>query len=279
MLNHGIQNHGLSSLLKAALERKKSKNKAFSSRALARDLGISPSFLSMVMSGKKQLSFETALRISGVLELKGRIKSQFLRAAVVENLGENMQAHDIHSLLFAHPVPDTFVPVDQDRFEFFSNWYHVAILDLTNCAGFKADAKWIGKTLGLDRATVYESIERLLRLGLLKKSGNTLVKTNKEISVTPTTTDPTIRKFHSQMIDKAKEALQSAEDADFKRRSISGITMAIDSSRLEEARKRIAQFRKEMYELLASEEAQSDEVYQLNIQLFPLSNTKGGSEE
>lgn len=262
-------------LLKAALDKRRRKNKAYSSRALARDLDLSPSFLSRVLNGKKLLSFETALRIADHLELKGKTKNQFLRAVVVEGLADQIPSKEVHLLLFGPAVSGGFVSMDQDRFEFFSSWYHVAILDLTACAGFKNSVRWIAGTLGIDPSMASDAVARLLRLGLLKKVGSRLVKTENKLEITTKRTDPALRKFHTQMIDKAKLALQSAEETDFKRRSISGVTMAIDSSRIEEARKRIASFREEMFELLAADVANPDEVYQLNLQLFPLTKNKG----
>ena len=58
----------------------------------------------------------------------------------------------------------------------------------------------------------------------------------------------------------------------FQESDITGITMAIDSKKLKEAKKRITNFRRSLAEFLES--GTRDSVYRLNLQLFPLSKAK-----
>jgi uncharacterized protein (TIGR02147 family) len=59
------------------------------------------------------------------------------------------------------------------------------------------------------------------------------------------------------------------DEQSFEERDFSNITIAVDPSKLEAAKKKILEFRKEMAQLL--EGAEAKELYQMSIQLFKLS--------
>ncbi len=269
----------IGNILRESLAEKRKRNPSYSARALARDMKVSPAFLSMVLKGKKHLSLERAKLVSQSLGIQGRKRSHFLKAVAMVNITGNTGSEDIKKILFEPASSQDFVSMDVHRFEFLSHWYHVAVLDLANCRDFSADPKWIATRLGITPEIANHAIDRLLRLGLLVKNDGTLKKTNAEISIPTTQPHVAIRNFHNQMIEKAKEALQSQEQSDFVRREISGITMAIDPSRIEEAKKRIKQFKREMYDLLSANDANQTEVFQLNVQFFPLTKRPTGDEK
>lgn len=56
--------------LKEELQRRASKNPAYSLRAFARDIGLTNSHLSMTLSGRKRISAETAEQIAQRMNLK-----------------------------------------------------------------------------------------------------------------------------------------------------------------------------------------------------------------
>ena len=81
-----------------------------------------------------------------------------------------------------------------------------------------------------------------------------------------------VREFHSQMIDKAKEALKKTELEAFEARYIAGSTIAIDRAKLPELKERLQKFQIEIAELAKSN--QYTDVYHLNLHLFPITNHK-----
>lgn len=157
-----------------------------------------------------------------------------------------------------------FSSLELDKFLAISDWYHFALLDLTEIKGFTADFAWIANRLGISKYEAEIAVDRLIRLGLLEKtSANNLKKTkNCRIESIPSSA---IRKFHCQMI---KKALKSIEEQKFEQRDISGTTFSVDPSKLDEAKKRIREFREEMNEFFSTGKKQN--IYQLNIQLFQL---------
>src|SRR6516165_11941016 len=60
------------------------KNGRYSMRGFARDLGISQSFLSQILSKKRKLSHEKALIVSQKLRLRGKKRRLFVDLVVME---------------------------------------------------------------------------------------------------------------------------------------------------------------------------------------------------
>ena len=243
------------SVLFEALASRMSRNKSYSLRAFARDLGLSPGFLSHLMSGKKRLSRERALRVSSALGLSDQQADRLMGA--VSSSG-------------ASKASTPSVPLALEQFRAFSRWYHLAILDLTTCKNFRSDASWIAKRLKISTAQSRDAVARLLRLGLLKDAGGAWLKTDRSLTLPTKRAEPEVREFHRQMIIKAMEALDDPSRAAFLRRDVRGITLAVNPRKIPEAKLRIARFHQELADLLTSGDC--TEVFQFNSQLFALSH-------
>src|SRR5262249_6676984 len=73
------------SILRELLARKTSRNPSYSLRAFARDLRVSHTYLSLVMSGKKTLAPKRAILFPRLLGLDSREEEAFLAAVTREN--------------------------------------------------------------------------------------------------------------------------------------------------------------------------------------------------
>ncbi len=74
-------------MLRAELGRRQVKNPAYSMRAFARDLGLSASGLSEVLSGKHSLSLRRAVIVSQRLGLSGHESDDFIASATMKVMG------------------------------------------------------------------------------------------------------------------------------------------------------------------------------------------------
>ena len=226
---------------------------------MARDLGVSHTYLSLMLSGKRKFPPKRVLQISKQLGIEAKEVSGYMAAAL------NVPSH----------IPDKktsptqqYIRMELDRYRILSEWYHLPLLDLTLVKGFRSEPKWISRQLGIPVKKVEGAIRRLLRLGLLNKDSGRFKKTQVKIAFPTHSSLQAIRKFHREMILKGLDALQSPRQADFDSRDITGITMPVNSRRISEARKRIQKFRRQLYAFLSQGEC--DRLYQLNVQLFPL---------
>ena len=109
-----------------------------------------------------------------------------------------------------------------------------------------------------------QAIERLIRIGLLKREAGLLKKSraNYRVGAVPSSA---IRQFHKEHLKKAAVAIeaQPVETRDF-----SGTTFAINPKKLPRAKALIRRFQNELMELLENGDRSS--VYHLAVQLYRL---------
>jgi transcriptional regulator with XRE-family HTH domain len=239
-----------SSLLSETLAERKRKNPAYSLRALARDLGMGHPHLSLVMSGKRQLSPTAVGKIARALNLDVAARSALLEGA--------LSARPKRAAAWAEKAH----AVSRDRFRAIAEWHHLALLDLTLLADFRPDPAWMAKRLGIRVSEVRAAARRLERLGLLELPS--WKKIHPTLSVPNGPPAKAVREFHLQMIEKAKKSLREPPE----HRSVTGTTIPANPQRLEEANRRIARFRRKLMHFLS--EGPRTELFQLNVQLFSL---------
>jgi len=251
-------------ILKGVFFEKTQRNRSYSLRAFARDLGVSHGYVSLILNGKRRVHPKLAAAFADKLKLDAGKGRELVESA----------RHGFWQATIPNPTksaPDSgadFFHVEMDRFKVLSEWYHVALLDLTTLPEFKPTYSWAGRALGIKPSEVKAAVGRLSRLGLLEVSPQGWRKTHKMLSVPAAAPSAAVRNFHRQMIGKALETLESAEPEDFAARHVVGTTMAIDRSRLPEAKRRVEKFRRSLLKFLAGSEP--TDLYQLNLQLFPL---------
>lgn len=158
-----------------------------------------------------------------------------------------------------------------ERFKIISDWYHFAILELTELPFFESDAKWIAGRLGISSKLAAEAVDRLLEFGLLKQTpAGTYVQTHSYLATPSGIPSRELREHHSQILMKADAALEEVEISE---RDFSAITMAVDTSQIDELRKKLKEFRRSFSKSTDSS-PKKNRVYCLAIQFFPLDREK-----
>lgn len=243
--------------LRSALHDRIARNPAYSLRAFARDLGLSHTYLSLIINHKKRISAQQAVWLSEALGLDAGRKQEFVHSTFNRT---KLKADRKASVRFQQ--------LELDKLRLAAGWHHWAILDLTLLQDFQSNARWIAKRLGLSAPLVTEAIQRLKRLGLLESQNGVWKKADHFIAVPTTRSHACMRQLHRDLILKALKNLNSGSKKDYEARSISGAIIPVNPARLQAAKKRVAAFRRNMIRFLS--EGECTELYQLNLQLFPL---------
>jgi uncharacterized protein (TIGR02147 family) len=165
----------------------------------------------------------------------------------------------------------SFKDLDGDVFSFISDWHHFAILSLRHTKNFNSDLGWMASRLKLEPRVVRDALDRLERLGLVVRDPHSedWRPTDSQLTTGKDIPSEAIRRFHHQCLTRASASLA---EVPVTARDITSITMAIDPAKLSIAKEMIRHFRRQLAELLEDEESHRTEVYQLNIQLMPLTN-------
>jgi uncharacterized protein (TIGR02147 family) len=158
-----------------------------------------------------------------------------------------------------------------DQFKVISDWHHFAILELTKVAGFRSSPAWIGRKLEVSTYEAKLAVERLVRLGLLKKKARRLEPTHGALVSGNGAPSEAVRRYHRQLLDKAKQAVSRQTVGE---RDISALTFALRRSDVPLVAEKIRKFRREIneeFERLVPA-GSAEEVYGLSFQLFRLTN-------
>ncbi|WP_297947566.1 TIGR02147 family protein [uncultured Fibrobacter sp.] len=249
-------------------ERKRSS--AFTWRDFARDAGFtSPVYLKYVCEGKKNLSVGAAGSVANAMGLAGfestyfvlmvsyaHAKSDKAKRAAFEERCALAQAHKVRVL-------------GNEEFDYFKSWKNPVLREIApHMPGARPLEMAHACKQKISATEVSETLDFLMRAGLLKKDkdGN-YVQTEKSISMGPVDAVPVAaREMQRQMGEFAVKAM----DLPLSERDMSGVTMGITRRAYEQIKKEIADFRRRIV-AIASADDDTEQVYRLNMQLFPLS--------
>jgi uncharacterized protein (TIGR02147 family) len=252
--------------IEEAYRRRKQTNPAYSLRAFARYLGVSSGRLSEICAGKRVLTEKAGQKIAFKLGLSPEEAHSFL-GSIRRDRHERKSSPSLSISVESGEDTDeqSFSQLTFDAFRAISDWYHFAILSLMDTRHFKSEPRWIASRLGLSVIEVRGAIDRMKRLELIEEKNGKLVRTEAHLSTTHDVSSAALRLSHRQTLE---QAIASLEEIPVELRDITSISMAIDVTRLPAAKKLIKDFRRQMSTYL--EKGNKSEVYNLNIQLVPV---------
>ncbi len=237
-------------------------NSQYSLRSFAKSLDISNSALSAMLNGKREITLKMIDRFSEKIGLTIEETAYFKEQAIKDKNGK-ITEKELAEIEYKE--------IANDVYKVMSDWYYLAILQLPHHKNFEPSISFVCRTFGLDKETATEAVERLQRLGLLKIYKDEWEDTtNRNITNMVTTSQVTSAAmlYQKQLREKATEAIFQT---DLKYRDHSSMVMAIRKKDIEEAKEKITRFRRSLTKYLERHK-KGDEIYQLTISLFPLSN-------
>ncbi len=252
---------------------KKAESKRFTFGLFAAVTGFaSPSFLKLVMDGRKNLTKPSVLKISRGLRMK-KNQAQYFEDLVFFNQASALEdkTHYLERLndYRRKNRPEKLLPGEYD---YLSRWYHCVVREMVDLAGFREDPKWIaGKLLhAIKPKEISRSLSFLEEKRFIGRNGSgKLVKKNKTIATgnigEQEILNTIARSFHLNMIRLAETSVSTQPKAV---RNTSNTTLSLSAAGYDTAVKRIEQLRMELLEIAQSDE-NADRIYQLNINLFP----------
>lgn len=261
--------------LRALMEQERARNPVFSYRFFARVAGFSsPSYLKMVLDGQRNLSPSSIQQFAKAFKL-GRQEAAYFESLVLFNQARSEKEQELYfERLTALRPRTTLRGLERDQFEYYTRKHFVIIREMVALPHFREDPAWIGKCLNppLKAKDVEAAIAVLLRLDLLRRDATgKLTQCDEGLTTAPEVASIELMSFHRAMLDDAKEALFRIGP---ERRDISALTIPIPKQTIPELKRRIREFREQILELINRGTADYHEVYQLNIQLFPLTKTR-----
>lgn len=249
---------------------RKKKNSSYSLRAFARDLEIPAPKLSLALRGKKGFSHERAKRITEKLLLGEEESELFVELVRAEHARSHMERSQAREKVKNLRTVNAYATVELERFRIISDWYHFAMLELSDLSNFESDPTWIAEKLDLNIDVVKVAVQRLFAFGLITETEDGKWKRSENhLATSSPVPSREIREYHRQILGKAQDSI---EKVSIEQRDLSAMTMSMDEKNYQKAVQLIKKFRRSLTKVM-QDSGPRNRVYCLSIQFFPMDKT------
>jgi uncharacterized protein (TIGR02147 family) len=244
----------------------------FSFRYLASKIGMDHSNLVKVLLGKRHISRRNALSIADFFKFTAKEREYFTTLVEFNKAkSEAKSKHLLEKLLTIKNVD--LKKIEPHQYDYYREWYHTAIYSLLDYYEFSGDYTALAAELNppITAKKAKESIALLEKLQLIRRGADGRYTQNQKMITSG-------QNWHSLAIQKFQEetiklAQQSLGRHPRNVRDFSTLTIALSKAEMETIREVTDQYRKSIIKVI-HESGPGDTVYQLNVQIFPMTRSK-----
>ena len=241
---------------------------AFSWREFSHAAGFSsPTYLKLVCEGKTRLSPAGAANVGAAMNLAGFELEYFERMVDYGHAKTDQEKKMAYESMLELAKNNKAKIVDGEAFRYFESWVHPVVRELAP-AMHGATPGDIAKRCcqGVTAGEVRESLDFMVKTGLLKKNGSDYEQSDKHLKGSSEVMPVALRSMHREMADFAKEAIDKFPPSE---RNFTGLTMGLSAEDYELILKELEACRKRITQIALQSKA-VERVYRLNLQFFPL---------
>lgn len=254
---------------------KKQVSPRFSHRAFARRMGeASPSVGVDLIAGRRRVTPAMFAPLCKALGLSAEERRYLQLLVDLDRARNPVEKNAAWERLSAHRWFRQARKVDGDGFRYVSDWTCPAIRELAARSDFRADARWIARTLrpAISEARAQRALDTLVELGLLTVDDTGGATQSEASIVTPTQVQGlAVHNYHDGMLALAREGITRF---DREERHYTGVTVCIPESLVPEIKQEIAAFAERLLDRCDNTDDPPERVYQLHLVAFPLSSAK-----
>ena len=251
---------------------RKASQPGFSLRTLARDAGLSPAYLPLILAAKRVLSLKALAKMGPHLGLS-KAERSYLEALVTLGTTDSqkvrLEALDKMKRFRSYQQNN---PRELEAYQYLTHWYYVAIREMASIPGFQPTPEWIAPRLryGVSLQEIKSALEFLTSHGYLHDPTKTIECVGGVFKVALT-------QFHHEVLGLAARSITETASKD---RSIQGHTVALSQEQIKEASRILDEALKKIQKLgqsgpIPTAESKSPEVYHVELALFPLTQKNG----
>lgn len=248
----------------------KRSERGFSYRSFAEKAGVSASILKDILSKRQNLTVNTMQKYASAMKLNSKEISYFEALVGFNNASINNDKNHffVEMVRLRGRSPVKFL--DSQQYEYYSEWYHAVVRELVTHGGLGCDPESIAQCIvpAVSAGKIKKSIELLKNLGLIYQNENGVWQaSDKVVSSEYEIQSVALKNYHLSMLERASEALENVQSH---QREFQGLTISASNATLARMKERIRSFTDELLNMAASENEKAEEVYQINLQMFPL---------
>ena len=196
---------------------------------MAKNLGLSHSFLSQVLSRKKEFPIDRLDRLIEVLELDDFAKRRLLESLVESQISEWQQKsselgeHLKQTMFKSKSSVRVYEEIPISKMSLINPWFTMALLDLVESSNFQVNYQWMAERLGI---TVYQAQSAWVYLttnNFVVEQDNQWKKTDVFLRLPVLKSTETVSQHYLQILKKIEDTLtKKSSDADYNNRLIVG---------------------------------------------------------
>lgn len=253
----------------------KEADSSFSYRTFARMAGsTSPNLLQLIAGRKLNISNAQVSALASALQLDKKEEKYFENIVAFDHAKTHQEKDKYFQRVLTTREYLSVKTIEKKQYEYLSHWYNPVIRELVIHPDYPDDPAWIAERVipAVTPGKVKKGVELLATLDLIRRdpNGKGWVQTNRTISTPSEVLSMAVVKYHQDIITLAHEAVERFTSRE---RDIRSVTLSVSKEGFSELKKRMESFWKEILAFADTNE-RTDQVMQVNLQLFPLSKRK-----
>ena len=258
----------------------KQRLKGYTYLQYAEDLGFShTNVIHLVIRGKRKLNPSSVLKLIEAFGFKKDNRLYFEALVKYNNARTHIKRESAFLRLTQLRGKSLIGRIEGNYLKYYNEWYHPVVRELVNSMDIQCTPEAISEII-TPRVTpeqVRKSLQLLEELELISfnKETGKYEQTKAQVTTGNEVEGIAILRYHQNVIDMGKDSITTVSH---KRRDISAVTTCVSEETANMMKSRIQEFRKELLQM-AQDSGPGDQVYQVNIQLFPFTKGKVGKSK
>lgn len=257
--------------LRQAYAAEKQVNRGFSHRYIAKAMGAgSSSFFKDVLNGRAPLNPARAAKFARLFCMPPE-EAEYFQKLVLYTQAVHAEERErlLKGLSDAYDAGTHHV-LEASQAEYLQKWYYAAVRELLAIMDFRGDYDELAARLEppIAPSEARTAIELLLRLGLVRKTAQGRYEKTDRIVVTGNATNALLAR--QGILDNLELARRALDQFPPEVRPFSYLTVSVSRETLQFIENRLQAVRREILNRVSRDE-QADRLYQVNMQVFPLS--------
>lgn len=244
-------------------------------RSFAKEAGYSsPNLLQLILAGERDLAPAHVPGTVRALRLNKQ-ESEFFADLVAFDRAEGFDEKTFHyqRMLRSRRHAEAR-PIEKGQFEYLEQWYHPVVRELVAHPAFDGTPEWIAARVHprITAPQAEKSLQLLEQMGMIRRdaASGKLSQADAQISTAPEVASLAVANYHRSVLKLAEGSIE-AFDGD--RRDLRAVTLGIPKDKFPELKRKLEAFWREVLDMSAAA-GPVEEVYQVNLQAFPLTRTE-----
>ncbi len=249
----------------------RTENRRFSYRGFARLAGsTSPNFLQLILARKLNVGHSAVTALSAAFELSSKEEAYLETIVAFDHAKSHEEKDKYFRRILQTREYEGIQELRKRQYAYFSHWYVPVVRELVVLEEYSGDPEWIAERIipEISPSKAHKAVELLQSLGLIKWDADRkrFTQVRKSVSTPSEVLSVAITKYHKDLIRLGRESIERFGPDE---RDIRSVTLGLSREGYEELKRRQEAFWKEILDFAQSREG-TDRVYEMNMQLFPV---------